>query len=133
MTNARADFWDRNADTVALLLSKVPQLDGLTVILADTRDVVGGELVRAVAGAKGHDDIEADLDKLASQGIPTGVVLLPTSVVATVLQESNPKVADVLNGLPPPAHAIWVVVIADGGSMLLATPLPNRNEVIGQA
>lgn len=131
--NARADFWNRNADTVALLLSKVPQLDGLTVILADARDEVGGVLVRAVAEAKGHDDIEAELDKLASQGIPTGMALLPTSIVAAALQESNPRVANVLNGLPPPARAIWVVVIADGGSMLLATPIPNRNEVIGQA
>lgn len=131
MTTRKA-FWNHNAETVSLLLSKVSQLDGFTVILADTQDSVGGELVRAIAEAKGQD-IQADLDKLASQGIPTGMALLPTSIVAEVLREANPRVSRLLAALPPPARAIWVVVIADGGSMLLATPLPNRNEVIGQA
>jgi hypothetical protein len=128
----RKDFWAHNADTVALMLAKVPDLDGLTVILADTQDIVGGGLVRAVAEAKGQD-IQADLDKLASKGVPTGMMLLPTNIVVEVLRESNPKIAYLLSELTPPARAIWVVVIADGGSMLLATPLPNRNEVIGQA
>jgi hypothetical protein len=131
MTTRKA-FWHHNADAVALMLSQVSDLDGRVVVLADTRDIVGGELIRAVAAAKGSD-IEADLDKLATQGIPTGMVLLPTGVVAGVLREINPRISNLLAALPPPVRAIWVVVIADGGSMLLATPVPNRNEAIGQA
>lgn len=131
MTTRKA-FWNHNADTVALMLAKVPDLDGRVVVLADTRDIVGGELIRAVAAAKGSD-IEADLDKLATQGTPTGMVLLPTGIVAEVLRGINPRISNLLAALPPPARAIWVVVIADGGSMLLATSLPDRNEIIGQA
>lgn len=128
----RKDFWSHNADTVDLALSRASQLDGMVAILADVRDEVGGGLIRTLAEVRGQD-IEPEIAKLATQGIPTGLALLPTKIVAEFLLASNPKISYILSELPPPARAIWVVVIADGGSMLLATPRPSRKEVIGQA
>lgn len=128
----RKDFWKHNADTLDLALSQASQLDGMVAILADVRDEVGGGLIRTLAEVRGQD-IEPEIAKLATQGIPTGLALLPTKIVAEFLLASNPKISYILSELPPPARAIWVVVIADGGSMLLATPRPSRKEVIGQA
>jgi hypothetical protein len=129
---SRKDFWAHNASTVDLALSQASELDGMVAILADVRDEVGGGLIRTLAEVRGQD-IEPEIAKLATQGIPTGLALLPARIVAEVLRENNPQIAHVLLTLTPPEDAIYVVVIADGGSMLLLTPRPNRNEVIGQA
>jgi hypothetical protein len=118
----RLHLWRANQAMVEHVLRQQCNLDGQVVIVCDTADEIGGPLSEALAEKAGcaHQMAEHRL-KVTARGneAQTTIAVLPASLVATLVAGSNPTVAAALKQ-PARPGAIYVVVIAFGGTTLLA-------------
>lgn len=130
----RLHIWHENQELAAHILRQAKNLDGQVLVICDVRDRVGGRLSRALAEKAGTTaDLEAHRARLEAKGelFQTTIAVLPTEAVRLALQDSNPSVALAL-ARPVPAGAVYAVVIAAGGTTLLAPPRPAKGPTPGQ-
>jgi hypothetical protein len=130
----RLAIFEANIGMIDHVLSQAKDLDGQALIICDVRDRVGGRLSRALAEKAGTTaDMDAHRTRLDAKGqaFQTTIAVLPIEAVRLAIQDSNPSVALAL-GRPVPAGAVYAVIIAAGGTTLLAPPRPARGPIPGQ-
>lgn len=103
-----------------------PNLDGHLLLVCDTTDSVGGPIASAIAEHAGlTEEMKRHAEKLTKKGddAQTMIAVVPIAAMAAMIEDSNPDVTAALHGILPD-DAIFIVVIAAGGTSLLATRRP---------
>jgi hypothetical protein len=117
-----------------LLNSNVPQIEAaytlsaathgpdVVVIVADARSDLGEALSRKQYGDERHQTMLAEYQTL--RRIPTVIVGFPQAVAAELLGGTSPSARQILGGAPPAGY-FHVAVVAAGGNLFGAVPIPG--------
>jgi hypothetical protein len=128
----RLRIWQENQAVGLLMLSKASTHQNVALLVCDTADEIGGPLSQTIAEKAGSAESMAEHQKkiLAAGHIQTALSVVPVGLLASVLVISTPSIAETLRRTPPQAGAIYVVVIAAGGTTLLQVARPAKAKAV---
>jgi hypothetical protein len=125
--DARLHLLHHNREGIMVMLQRTvaagKDIEDSVVVLADTRDSVGGALARALA--EKHPGLDADAEAARAEGrgeIPTLVAVVTVMAAVDVFAIPNPGVSAGLRRPIGQGH-VRVVVVGAGGSTLLGVPV----------
>lgn len=117
----RKHLFDYNEELIRVALGRASAIpERHAVILADTRDPVGGAIAESAADHSAHKvDVAAERERIvASARIPTAIIVVDREILSRCLKPFSPKVAERLL-FSPPAGMFFVAVVAGGGTSLV--------------